>query len=235
LHLLHKIISETYNHYEGSLTTFLNLHSYRILRSELFLYKQFHNIYIDGLFLQILFNVVYWEKKSRVSFDFTSLAEKVFSNAEGEGKTIFLIGSKANEIARSTKNIISKYPDLKLAGFRHGYFESRQEYIDLIKKIVLLNPDFVIAGMGTPLQEKFLLDLKLLGWQGTGFTCGGFLHQTASKTKYYPDWINKLNLRWAYRIYDEPYLIKRYSIDYLMGLFLFIKDYYKGKKGKIHE
>ena len=44
---------------------------------------------------------------------------------------------------------------------------------------------------------------------GIGFTCGGFLHQTAQRMNYYPDWINKYNLRAFYRLYKEKGLFKR--------------------------
>ena len=232
-HLHANILSSSSESYNNKLTTFVNLYSYKCLRARPDLLRYFDNIHIDGIALKALIQIFYKRKLPRISFDFTSLAQKIFFSAEREAKTIFLIGAKENEIILSIQNIISKYPALKLAGFRNGYFESVQEYTDVIKNIFRLNPDFVIAGMGTPLQEKFLMDLKRLGWQGTGFTCGGFLHQTASKTKYYPDWTDKLNLRWAYRIYDEPYLIKRYLVDYLIGLFLFIKDYYKWSKRRI--
>ena len=50
------------------------------------------------------------------------------------------------------------------------------------EKIAGLQPDFLIAGMGVLTQETFLLKIREAGFQGIGFTCGGFIHQTA-KTK----------------------------------------------------
>jgi N-acetylglucosaminyldiphosphoundecaprenol N-acetyl-beta-D-mannosaminyltransferase len=91
-------------------------------------------------------------------------------------------------------------------------------------EIVKLDPDFLVIGMGTPLQESFLSNIKSLGWGGVGFTCGGFIHQTASGLNYYPKWINKLNLRWLYRIWDEPRLLTRYLIQYPRFVVLFIYD-----------
>lgn len=57
--------------------------------------------------------------------------------------------------------------------------------------------------MGSPLQEQFALDLKKSGYNGVVFTCGGFLHQTARGIKYYPEWVNKYNLRAFYRLFHE--------------------------------
>ena len=78
--------------------------------------------------------------------------------------------------------------------------------------------------MGTPKQEEFLLDLSQAGWKGTGYTCGGFLHQTAQNIKYYPKWIDLFNLRAIYRIYDEPRLIKRYMLEYPIALIYILSD-----------
>lgn len=80
--------------------------------------------------------------------------------------------------------------------------------------------------MGTPAQDIFLKELNEIGWDGIAFTCGGFIHQVASgKLNYYPEIINKLNLRWLYRIYDEPKLFKRFFCYYPLSMLLFLYDY----------
>ena len=88
-----------------------------------------------------------------------------------------------------------------------------------------MHPDIIVCGMGAPLQEQLLVDLQNIGWIGTGYTCGGFLHQIASNIQYYPIWTDKYHLRWAYRIYDEPKLFKRYFWEYPKFLMVFIYDY----------
>jgi N-acetylglucosaminyldiphosphoundecaprenol N-acetyl-beta-D-mannosaminyltransferase len=82
----------------------------------------------------------------------------------------------------------------------------------------------VIVGMGAVLQEKFLLTLRSLNWQGAGYTCGGFFHQTADTITYYPKIIDQLQLRWAYRIFKEPKLFLRYSIQYPKFIFILLFD-----------
>jgi exopolysaccharide biosynthesis WecB/TagA/CpsF family protein len=101
-----------------------------------------------------------------------------------------------------------------------------------LENIKELNPDIVVCGMGTPLQEQFLVDLQDTGWNGIGYTCGGFLHQTAGDIQYYPKWVDKYNLRWVYRIYDEPVLFKRYFGDYPKFFWYFMIDYIEYKRSK---
>jgi N-acetylglucosaminyldiphosphoundecaprenol N-acetyl-beta-D-mannosaminyltransferase len=78
--------------------------------------------------------------------------------------------------------------------------------------------------MGTPLQEEFLLEVHLKSETIIGFTCGGFIHQTAKGINYYPKWINKFNLRWLFRIFDEPKLFERYFVKYPKSLILLFYD-----------
>ena len=213
--------------YGGCLTTFVNAYSYALLRKHPPLIRSFDHIHLDGILLQLIVKVIMNKTIPRLSFDFTSLAEPIFHTAQKQQQNVFLIGSKTQEIEQAARNIKQTFPGLDIIGFRNGYFDSDRTYRDVQKEITLLNPDIVIAGMGTPFQETFLVDLKKNGWKGTGFTCGGFFHQTAKNTEYYPEWADRFNLRWAYRILDEPYLFKRYTVDYLKGSLLFISDYLK--------
>ncbi|MGE3623585.1 MAG: WecB/TagA/CpsF family glycosyltransferase, partial [Bdellovibrionales bacterium] len=53
------------------------------------------------------------------------------------------------------------------------------------------------------------------GYGGLAITCGGFFDQYLEGDKYYPDWVDTWNLRFAWRLYKEPRrLWKRYLIDY---------------------
>jgi len=154
----------------------------------------------------------------------TSIATEVFAAASCNGDSIFFVGAKQEEVEAAASRIKEAFPSLRVLGARSGYFESAAEKEDFVSGLRTLSPDIVVAGMGTPMQEEFLVALANAGWRGKGFTCGGFLHQTAKALKYYPDWINALHLRWAYRIYDEPKLFKRYFLQYPKFLLVFLFD-----------
>ena len=63
------------------------------------------------------------------------------------------------------------------------------------------------------MQEQFLIKVKRIGYQGIGFTCGGFIHQTSkNEIDYYPAWIDKINLRFIYRMYKEKHTRKEGKI-----------------------
>lgn len=212
-------------------TTFLNPFSYLVIRRNKHLVKPIANIEIDGGLLVLLLKLCLGWKVKRISFDMTSLAPKVFSQAEESGRSLYFVGSKEEEISQALEVIKSEFPRINVIKYRNGYF-SGNEWNEELDAVAVLKPDIVIVGMGTPIQESFLIDLRKRGWTGTGFTCGGFFHQTAKGIQYYPKWIDKFNLRWMYRIYDEPKLFKRYTVDYTKFLFVFAYDVFCYKLSK---
>lgn len=214
---------------EYKLITFLNPYSYVVARQHKELFKNFY-IMIDSFVLVYILNLINIKIKKRNSFDMSSLAPVVFQKAIDNNSTMFIIGTTQETINKSLAILKSNYPNLNIIGHRHGYFESDIERLNYLKYLKELNPEIVICGMGSIVQEAFLLDLKLLGWSGTGYTCGGFLHQLSNSLKYYPDLINKYNLRWLYRLYKEPHTRKRFFIYYPKFFYLFIYDYLKYKK-----
>lgn len=207
------------------LVTFINSYSYLILRKNIELLNKFDYVYIDGILLKKLLEVFNISVVERVSFDMESLAPYVFDYAQNNDKTIYLIGTRPIIINSAVNHIKETYPELIIIGYRHGYFKNKEEWEETLQNIRSLNPDIVVAGMGTDLQEKFLTDLASNGWEGIGFTCGGFLHQTERKMNYYPEWINKFNLRWLFRLYREPSKVgKRIIAKYPLFLFFFVLD-----------
>jgi N-acetylglucosaminyldiphosphoundecaprenol N-acetyl-beta-D-mannosaminyltransferase len=220
---MHKVLSDNLSNNDKNLTTYLNLHSYRLARKNKEVFKNF-NILIDGIIFVWILKLFGFVKVKRNSFDMTSMAPKVFDKAINKKQSIYFVGAKPNVIDDSVSNIRAEFLGLNICGFRHGYFGSKEEYKVVIEEIKELKVNIVVCGMGTPLQEQFLIDLKNCGWDGKGYTCGGFLHQTANKIQYYPYLIDKYNLRGFYRMYDEPKLIKRYLISYPIALFLYVFD-----------
>jgi len=217
---LHRKISDE------TLVTFLNPYSYLLARKHIHLFDKFDLIYIDGIALVKFLGLFGFSGVERKSFDMTSLAPIVFEDAVTTLKTVYLIGAMPNLIDKSVENLKSIYPGLSIVGCRHGFFDDPGEREKTVNEIVGINPDIIICGMGVPLQEQFLVDLKGHGWKGVGYTCGGFIHQMAKRVDYYPVWSNKYNLRWLYRIYDEPKLLKRYMWEYPKFVIYFMYDIY---------
>lgn len=213
----------------GTLNTYINHYSYLIARKSPDLYGDFDNIFFDGIAIAI-FSHIFGIKKKRASFDMTSMASLVFSLCEKEGYSIFFIGGEPGVALQAADRIKATFNNLNFIGCAPGFFSSNDCYMNAIQEILELNPDFVICGMGTPHQDRFLVDLRTAGWKGTGFTCGGFLRQTAQGgVNYYPALMDRLNIRWLYRIYDEPQLVPRYTTHFLRFILIYARDLIRHK------
>lgn len=224
-----KIITESkneirsFNSSKAELVTFINPVSYCKILQYKDLLKQFDYLLIDGILLSSFINIFGIKNVRRSSFDMTSLAPQLFNYSIKNNKSIFFIGSKDHEITSFINLIKKEYPLLKIAGYRNGYIE--WDAIDrIVSDILKCKPSFVVVGMGTPLQEQFMVEFKrrCMDWNGMIFSCGGFFHQTQTDINYYPELVNKLNLRMPYRLFKEG-LYSRLKF-YPIFVYHFLKD-----------
>lgn len=217
---------------KGAVYTCVNPFSYHIVRRHYDTYAKMDGIYVDGLLMCKLINIMWKKHIPRLSFDMSGMAVDLFERLNNNDETIYFIGSTQNAIEATIKQIKGAYPSMNIVGFRNGYFLDSYERRQEIEKIVEQNPKFVIVGMGSPIQEQFCIDLKEAGFKGIAFTCGGFLHQTANGINYYPKWINQYNLRAFYRLLHEKGLWKRLYNVLIEFPILFTYDTLKTKLKK---
>lgn len=209
----------------GKIYTYLNPVSYLTALDNKELFGQMDGIFADGGLLVKAIKMVYGKAVTRRSFDMTSMAPELFAYAEEHGKTIYIVASKQEQVEKAVEIFRKRYPKVRFAGYRNGYFSSEEEMDNEARHITELNPDFLIVGMGALMQETFLLKVKNAGYLGVGFTCGGFIHQTSkNEIDYYPAWVDKTNLRFVYRMWKEPHTRKRYVMAGLLFPVRFIAE-----------
>ena len=210
---------------KGKVYTYLNPVSYLTALDNKELFSQMDGIFADGGLLVKAIKLMYGKQVTRRSFDMTSMAPELFAYAAEHGKSVYIVASKQEQVEKAVEIFRERYPKVKFAGYRNGYFASEEEMNQEARHIMELNPDFLIVGMGALMQEKFLLKVKRAGYQGIGFTCGGFIHQTSkNEIDYYPAWVDKTNLRFLYRMWKEPHTRKRYLMAGLLFPAKFIAE-----------
>lgn len=200
---------------KARVVTFLNPYSFLKLSEAKIELNQFDKICIDGVALKVFLSLVYRCRNiERLSFDFTSVAQLVFEDAVADKTRGFILGSDENSNTQFLAKITEMYPGIELSG-RSGYFDSAKDQTEYLKSLASSDYDFVVVGMGAVKQEQAAVAIVESGFKGRVYTCGGFIHQTAlGGGHYYPAWVNKMNLRFAYRMFKEPSTIRRYLIDY---------------------
>jgi N-acetylglucosaminyldiphosphoundecaprenol N-acetyl-beta-D-mannosaminyltransferase len=173
--------------------------------------ERFDLVLPDGIGMAIAVRRLAGLPAARISFDSTSLALPVMRLAEERRHGIALVGGRAEVALHAAAEMRRNFPGLGRVHTWHGYGDVEAT----IRAILAAAPAIVICGMGAGAQEEFLLRLVAAGWRGVGFTCGGYLDQLAGGLHYYPPWVDRANLRWAYRLAREPgRLWRRYLFDY---------------------
>lgn len=152
----------------------------------------------------------------RQSFDATSLFHPVLNHLNRTKTSLCIVGGRPGTANCALERMCDLYPDVEYLGALDG-FQGFEKTVEWVK---LRNPDVVLVGMGSPIQESILLRLKLDGFSGVGFTCGGFLDQFVMDSRYYPAIIDRLELRWLYRLVSEPRRLgRRYLVEYQTFIF----------------
>ena len=149
---------------KGKVYTYLNPVSYLTALENKKLFSQMDGIFADGGLLVKAIKLVYGKQVTRRSFDMTSMAPELFAYAAEHGKTVYIVASKQEQVEEAVEIFRERYPKVKFAGYRNGYFASEEEMAQEARQVTELNPDFLIVGMGALMQEKFLLKVKGAGY-----------------------------------------------------------------------
>lgn len=210
--------------------TFLNPYTIALGKNSKIDYSKFDYICSDAG-IPLLLERIWGFFNTRISFDLGSFAKILFEYAQRKEKSIYFWGTSEENLQKACLKIMHLFPKLKISGKCNGFYQD-QDLDSIIAKIMSCNPDFVIIGQGIPKQDENALRLRDSGYTGTVFTCGGFLHQTAMSNSgyYYPELINRLNLRAIYRLLHEKYIIKRLLLYYIPFVFTYQLFLFKKRK-----
>lgn len=197
------------------ITTFINPHAFHIAeRNTDFaaILSEFTCVLPDGIGITWGLRLLHGHATERISFDNTSLALPVLERASRENRSVMLIGGRTGVAARAAERLTEAVNGLHISAAVDG-FKTFEEHELIVRS---MQPDIIICGMGAPRQEDLLVRLVRSGaWKGIGYTCGGYFDQLQDGLHYYPTLVNRLNLRWLYRMIREPRrLWRRYAVEY---------------------
>ena len=134
-----------------------------------------------------------------------SLMEEIFKISASNGYRHYFYGS-TKETLKSLHSALSiTYPGIQIVGMYSPPFRKLTEEEDKVitKKINETKPDFVWVGLGAPKQEKWM---AIHQGEITGLMLGvgaGFDYH-AGNIERAPEWMQKNNLEWVYRLLQDP-------------------------------
>ncbi|KZZ83953.1 glycosyl transferase [Bacillus sp. SJS] len=140
------------------------------------------------------------------------LMEEIFKISVTKGYRHFFFGSTEKTLTKMVGNLDDIYPGIEVSGIYSPPFGpiSDEEDQNVINIINNSKPHFIWIGLGAPKQEIWMathqgkVDGLMIG-VGAGFDyIAGNIHRA-------PEWMQKRNLEWVYRLMQDPKrLLKRY-------------------------
>jgi exopolysaccharide biosynthesis WecB/TagA/CpsF family protein len=134
--------------------------------------------------------------------------------AAAEGIPIFLFGGKRELLDDLSKNLLKKFPELKIAGVLPSKFRtvSPEEKREIVDTINASGAAITLVGLGCPRQEvwtyEFKDDLRM-----PVLAVGAAFNFHAGQLAQAPPFMQKLGLEWLFRFTKEPRrLFHRYMV-----------------------
>ncbi len=151
------------------------------------------------------------------------ICPKMFGLSADHGFRNFLFGCSEGTPEKAAQNLTATFPGLPIAGTLHGYWDvarghpGRYDEADIdmmVETINASNADILHVSIPTPMQQTWMWQVADQLNVPVIITGGSYLDHLAERVYWYPRWVNKARLGWAYRLSREPgRLWKRYSLD----------------------
>jgi len=150
------------------------------------------------------------------------LFHQLLAIAEKNEHSVYLLGARDHVTEETVRQVKRSYPELKLAGYHHGYFWANEE--EVVKDIATSEAKMLFVAITSPKKENFINKWK--DELGVTFVMGvgGTFDVVAGKTRRAPIWMQKAGLEWFYRVLQEPKrLWKRYLITNCVFAWMLLK------------
>lgn len=156
------------------------------------------------------------------------LMPAILELSQDKGYTHYFYGSTENTLTQLKREILTRYPNLKIAGMYAPPFRdlTKDEDEEIVRRINDSGADFVWVALGAPKQEKWMYEHRNRV-NGLMIGVGAAFDFIAGTVKRAPMWMQKLCLEWVFRIVQDP---RRMIPRYLNTNFSFL--YYVHKESK---
>jgi N-acetylglucosaminyldiphosphoundecaprenol N-acetyl-beta-D-mannosaminyltransferase len=124
------------------------------------------------------------------------------SAARGDVR-LYLLGGSGRTAALAAEALRRAYPGVTIAGARDGYFSPSQSDA-VAAEIQASGANVLLAGLGSPKQERWLVRYLGATGCGVGIGVGGSLDIYAGNVPRAPSFFRRTGLEWAYRLMKEP-------------------------------
>jgi len=123
---------------------------------------------------------------------------------------VFFLGAREETLRGMVQTIRRKYPRLRIAGARNGFYEASQED-EIVSEINASGAAALFVAMGSPRQEYFIERHRGKLATKVAMGVGGSFDVLSGHKKDAPAWTH-CGVEWLYRLWLDPKnLLKRYA------------------------
>lgn len=155
------------------------------------------------------------------------LVEEILKHADLKQEKVFLLGAGQGVAELAAKEMRKKYPRAEFAwyeGARTVKVEKDEEASMTIAKINGFEPDYLLVAYGSPWQDLWIEENRQYLRAKVAVGVGGTLDEWAGVVKICPSWIDRLGMKWLWRLFHEPWRFKRIAkVLHFAGLVLYHK------------
>lgn len=170
----------------------------------------------DGIGTKIAADILGTPLKQNVNG--TDLFPRLMDRMAQRRGSVFLLGGRPGVAEAVAKAIVARWPEVRLAGVRDGFFAVADEG-DVAAEVRRSGADLLLVARGAPLQELFIhRHLDALGARVV-IGVGGLFDFVSGRIPRAPQWMRDVGLEWIYRLLQEPARMWR---RYLLGNFSFL-------------
>jgi N-acetylglucosaminyldiphosphoundecaprenol N-acetyl-beta-D-mannosaminyltransferase len=151
--------------------------------------------------------------------------------AAARGFSLYFLGARPGVAQEAARRLKERYPDLKLAGVHHGYFDhgaGSAENEAVVDGINAAAPDILLVAFGMPLQERWLME----NWHrldaSVALTGGAVFDYVSGRLRRGPRLLTRSGFEWLARLLLEPGRLWR---RYLVGNLLFLSRVLRERLG----
>ena len=139
---------------------------------------------------------------------------------------VYFFGGKPGIAEEAAEEGKRRWPGLKMAGCRNGYFSAEEEP-EIIEGINRSGAAMLFAALGAPKQEKWLAKYRNQLKPCLLMGIGGSFDVLAGKVQRAPKWMQDAKLEWFFRLVKQP---SRFRRMLALPKFVFAVRSEKGKK-----
>jgi N-acetylglucosaminyldiphosphoundecaprenol N-acetyl-beta-D-mannosaminyltransferase len=139
----------------------------------------------------------------RANVNGTDMFPLLCEAAAREQLAVYLLGARPGIARAAADSMLRRYPQLKIAGARDGYFVPEEEEA-VVDDINDSGARILLVAFGAPRQELWLARWRDRLLPSVTMGVGGLFDFYSGRIPRAPVWMREMGLEWVYRLMQEP-------------------------------